>query len=225
MVNKNYLLKEDFHQETRTKMIDCQLKPRGISDCAIWDAFMQVPREIFVPEISNPYGDCYIALGSNRGLMSPTMLARLLVAACIEPAHTVLSVGSGTGYAGTVVSYLASMVFCLESDADLEREGEENVMLLGIDNLAFFNKPLGEGLPDVAPFDRIIIEGSVEVLPASLFEQLAEGGRLLTFLNREHGVQEAVCFHKGHEHLEEKTLFEAQLPVLKEFSKEQSFQL
>jgi protein-L-isoaspartate(D-aspartate) O-methyltransferase len=170
----------DF-SELRTKMIDGQLRTTDVTDPAVLEAMLAVPREAFVDEKRRPlaYIDEDIEIAPSRYLMEPSPFAKLLQLAAIAPADHVLDIGAGTGYSSAVLSRLAGSVVALESDAALVERATAALAETGGGNITVVAGKLDEGYAAGAPYDVIIVEGAVGRLPESLFSQLGDGGRLV----------------------------------------------
>jgi protein-L-isoaspartate(D-aspartate) O-methyltransferase len=175
----------DF-SELRTKMVDGQVRTTDVTDPAILEAMLTIPREAFVDERMRPlaYIDEDIEIARGRYLMEPSPFAKLVQLAEIRPGETVLDVGSGTGYSAAVLSRLAGHVVALESDPALAERARATLAAQAVDNVTVATGPLSAGHPDAAPYDIIIVEGAVEVLPDALFAELREGGRLVAVEGR-----------------------------------------
>lgn len=171
----------------RIRMVDCQVRTTDVTDLAIIDAMLAVPREEFVParwkSLAYIDEDVEIEPGSRdkpaRHLMEPSPFAKLLQLAAIRPGDFVLDVGTGTGYSAAVLSKIASSVVALESDAALAAQASERLSALGCDNAVVVEGDLAAGYPAEAPYDVIVVEGAVETRPEALLAQLREGGRLV----------------------------------------------
>lgn len=169
-------LNEATAAEMRAAMVDSQLRTNDVIDPAIVAAMGAVAREDHVPPAMAgvAYMDRAIPLGGGRALNAPLVTGRLLVAAALRPGMRVLLVGAATGYAAACLAELGTEVVALEESADLAAMAPTD------DRIARIAGPLGPGAPDQPPFDRIIIEGAIEALPAAFADQLVEGGRLVT---------------------------------------------
>jgi protein-L-isoaspartate(D-aspartate) O-methyltransferase len=175
----------DF-SELRTKMVDGQVRTTDVTDPAIIEAMLTIPREAFVDERMRPlaYIDEDLEVASGRYLMEPSPFAKLVQLAEIRPGETVLDVGCGTGYSAAVLSRLAGRVIALESDSALAERARAALANQAIDNVTVVTGPLAAGHADAAPYDVIIVEGAVDVLPDALLAQLREGGRLVAVEGR-----------------------------------------
>ncbi|WP_454849222.1 protein-L-isoaspartate O-methyltransferase family protein [Rhizobium binxianense] len=175
----------DF-EAARAKMVDNQIRTTDVTSHSVLTAFLTVPREAFVPEkakvlayIDNDVEICPAASGKPaRFLMEASPLAKLLQLAAITREDAVLEIGSGTGYASALLSLLSASVVALESDEALAEEAKKN--LSGYANVEVVTGPLEKGCAQKAPYDLIFVNGSVEEVPAALFAQLRDGGRLVT---------------------------------------------
>ncbi|UIJ73572.1 protein-L-isoaspartate O-methyltransferase [Aurantimonas sp. HBX-1] len=170
----------DF-ESARTKMVDNQIRTTDVSSHAILRAFLQVPREEFVPAPRKPlaYIDEDVPLGGGRYVMEPSPLAKLLQLAAVRPDDVVLDVGCGSGYGSAILSHLAGSVVALEEDPQLAAQATDNLSRLDYVTCVVVEGRLAEGYPSEAPYDVIFFEGSVETLPETFFEQLREGGRMV----------------------------------------------
>jgi protein-L-isoaspartate(D-aspartate) O-methyltransferase len=208
----------------REAMINGQILPNRVTDMRVAEAMLAVPREPYLPrELRGvAYLDEDIPIGGGRYLMEPVVFARLLQAAAVGPDDAVLDVGCGTGYSSAVLARLASAVVALECDQALIERANANLTELGIDNAVVVVGPLADGCPKQGPFDVIVLNGAVEVLPAALTEQLAEGGRLVA-VERRLGVGKARRYVKLGGLVGATELFDAQVPALPGFEMAEGF--
>ncbi|WP_439271230.1 protein-L-isoaspartate O-methyltransferase family protein [Pseudochrobactrum sp. HB0163] len=174
----------DF-RELRVNMVDTQIRTTDVTDLAVLDAFLAVPREEFVPasrrELAYIDEDQLLTQTAEgaRYMMEPSPAARLVQLALVKKQDVVLHVGCGTGYLSAVLSQLASSVIALESDAELNAQASEKLQNLGYDNVVVVSGDLAAGYPKEAPYDVILLEGAVDFVPQALQEQLKDGGRLV----------------------------------------------
>ena len=168
-------------EAARIKMVDNQIRTTDVTDHGILKAFLQVPREEFLPASRRPlaYVDDDIPLGDGRYVMEPSPLAKLLQLANIGKDDVVLDVGCNTGYSSAIMSYLASSVVALEEDSALASAATDNFARLDYVTCAVVENPLVEGCRAEAPYDVIMLQGSVEVVPETFFEQMKAGGRMV----------------------------------------------
>jgi protein-L-isoaspartate(D-aspartate) O-methyltransferase len=161
----------------REAMVECQLRPEGVTDPAVLAAMGTVQRELFVPGQTRPlaYVDRAIALGEGRFLVAPAVLGQLLTQMMAEPGQRALVVGAGTGYSAAVLGRMSLEVTALECAPSLASAARE----LGVEVI---EGPLEGGYAERAPYDQILLDGAVEYIPDAIIEQLADGGRLGTAL-------------------------------------------
>lgn len=189
----------DF-SELRVKMVDGQLRTTDVTSLPLLSAMLGIPREAFVPESRKAlaYIDDDILLSEKAGpgaryLMKPSPFAKLVQLAEIGQNDRVLDVGAGSGYSAAVLSRLAKSVVALESDGALADKASSTLAALGYENVSVVLGDLKAGHKAGAPYDVIVVEGSVEELPDELTAQLAEGGRLVVVEG--HGAAAVACIY------------------------------
>ena len=215
----------DYAQARRT-MVDCQVRPSDVTDLRIIAALLDVPRERFVPEARRAvaYLDIDVPVGANgaRALLKPMVFSKLLQAASIGEGDRVLDVGCATGYSAAVLAKLAGHVVALEEDPALGRSATENLAGAGA-HVSVASGPLAAGWPQGAPYDAILIEGAVEVVPEAILGQLKAGGRLLAVVGRG-PMGKAMIYRKAAEgRVSAQPLFDAAAPLLPGFVKPPAF--
>lgn len=204
------------YARARANMVDNQLRPNRIDDPRLLAAMHDVPRERFVPKTwrNVAYADEDLILPEGRYLIEPLAFGRLVQTARVGLEDVVLVLGCTTGYAGAVLSRLAATVILLQPDEVAAKQIESLMDDLGVDNVVV---TLGEdplaGHPSEAPFDVILLVGSVERVPPGLCDQLAEGGRLVAVIDHGH-VGKGTLFTRLHGVVGQRILFDAQIPGL-----------
>jgi protein-L-isoaspartate(D-aspartate) O-methyltransferase len=210
----------------RTKMIDSQVRTEDVTDQGVIAAMATVPREKFVPPrlAALAYIDQDLAIaGMGKGgrfLMKPATLARLLQAADVRASDRVLDVGCGLGYAAAVLSHLAANVVALEEDAALVAGARQQ--LRGLKNVEVVEGRLEDGHKAGAPYDLILVEGAVEVVPAALLDQIAEGGRLIAVVGYGRAAS-ATVFTKTDGDVGDRPAFDTDAPPLPGFRRPKAF--
>ncbi len=213
------------YSDRRTMMVDTQVRPSDVTKFPIIDAMLSVPREVFVPDAMKEaaYVGETLELSSGRVLLEPRTLAKLLDALVIDKTETVLDLGCGLGYSTAVIARMADAVVAVEDDADLANEAQLALSNSGVDNAAVIEGVLAEGAAKHGPFDVIILQGGVEEIPATLLDQLNEGGRIgAIFMEGALGVVR--IGRKINGQVAWKYTFNASAPILSGFSKEQAFE-
>jgi protein-L-isoaspartate(D-aspartate) O-methyltransferase len=161
----------------REAMVECQLRPQGVTDPAVLAAMGTVQRERFLPSHTRPlaYVDRAVAMGEGRFLPAPAVLGQLLTQMMAERGQRALVVAAGTGYSAAVLQRMGLEVTAVESSPSLISAARE----LGVE---IVEGPLERGYVERAPYDQILLDGAVEYIPDAIVEQLADGGRLGTAL-------------------------------------------
>ncbi len=213
------------YAEARLNMVDCQLRTNKVTDEAVLDAFLNIPRERFVPPAARgvAYVDDDIPLGRDRALMAPMVLARLVQLAAIGPVDKVLEIGCGTGYATAVLARLAAHVTALECDPGFAAAARALLGELGCVGLEIVSGPLAEGWPPKAPYDVILFGGAVEAIPPAIAAQLGEGGRLVAVVAPREGTGQAVLMMREEGALSSRPAFDAAIAALPGFERAPSF--
>ena len=157
------------------------VEARGVRDARVLEAMRQVPRHLFVPPHMNSqaYGDHALPIGAEQTISQPYVVARMTELLKVEPGHSVLEVGTGSGYQTAILSKLAKRVFSLERISDLAHKAIDRMRSLGLDNVKIQTFDGTVGWSDMAPFDRILVTAGAPKAPQPLLEQLRPGGRLL----------------------------------------------
>ncbi len=203
----------------RSNMVESQIRTNKVTDPHLLDAFETTPRERFVPEPLRgiAYVDQDVALGGERFVMEPMVLARLLQAARPGPGDVALDLGCGSGYATAILSRLVATVVALEVDAALAAAANQTLDELEIDNVVVVEGQLAEGYPKQAPYNVILLNGAVSEVPLAIADQLAEGGRLVTVVSVGTGLGRATLMRRDSGVISSRILCDASVPVLPGF--------
>ena len=205
----------------RRNMIDGQLRPNRVTNAQLLAAVGELPRERFLPDAMRAvaYADDDVPLGNGRHLMEPMVLARLIQALQPDSEDRALVVASGRGYGAALLARLVKSVVAVESDPLLAAAAEQMLKEFGLDRVRQIAGPMEQGVAQSAPYDVILIEGAVQLVPPSIFDQLVEGGRLATVLAGPPGaLGEAQLFVKEGGVSSGRALFEAGTPSLPGFA-------
>lgn len=172
-------LNEFTAAEMRSAMIDCQLRPSNVTDARVVAAMGSVARENFVPaNLANvAYIDRPVSLGAGRLLNAPLVTGRMLVEANVQQGDRVLLIGAGTGYVAALLTQLGAEVVAVEEQAALTAAAPADVK---DGSITWVEGALADGAADKGPYQLILIDGAIEVLPDALVAQLAEGGKIVT---------------------------------------------
>jgi len=208
----------------REAMVEGQVRPSDVTRSNIIDAMLAIPRETFVPASQRPvaYVDRDVPLGKGRALLAPRTFAKMLDVAEIAPGETVLDIGCGLGYSSAVISRLCRGVIAVEQDETMASAAEANLAALAIDNAVVLTRPLVEGVPGEGPYDVIVLSGGIAAPPAALFDQLAEGGRLIAPW-MQNGTGQVRLSVKSGDDVATRWVFDAAAPILPGFEATPSF--
>ncbi|ABS28299.1 protein-L-isoaspartate O-methyltransferase [Anaeromyxobacter sp. Fw109-5] len=165
----------------RRRMVEEQLAARGIRDRRVLEAMGKVPRERFVPEQwrSLAYLDEPLPIGRGQTISQPYVVAFMAQALALRGGERVLEVGSGSGYAAAVLAHLAGAVYGIELEPELHARSVETLAELGYGNVHLRRGDGFLGWPERAPFRAIVVSCAMEEIPAPLWEQLVQGGRIV----------------------------------------------
>ena len=210
----------------RKNMVENQIRANKVTSLNVINAFLDVPREKFVPdalqEIS--YVDEDIQLSRNRFMMKPMILARLFQSLNLKGNENILHVGSNSGYGSAILSRMCSSVISLESDKKLFETSIHTFSNMGFDNVVPLHGSMEDGVEKEAPFDIIFIEGSIETEPKSLFGQLNENGKLIAIIRPANiKIGKAKLFFKISNEIGLENLFDAQVSKLSIFKSKTKF--
>ena len=207
-------------------MVDTQVRPSDVTKFPIIDAMLSVPREAFVP--SSMREAAYIGenldIGGGRVLLEPRTLAKMLDVLDIKRTEVILDIAPGLGYSTAVLAHMAEFVIGVEDDESRAEEAQSILSEQGIDNAAIISGALVDGAAKSGPYDVIILQGAVEVLPDSLLAQLKDGGRIVSiFAEGDLGVVR--IGYKMEQRINWRMAFNAGAPVLTGFAKKAEFAL
>lgn len=207
-------------------MVVGQVRPHGVTDETLMGAMSCIPREKFLPPRLQglSYVDDDIALGSDRYMLAPMVLARLLQAAGVRKTDVVLDIGCGTGYSAAILGSMAKNVFGIEQDKNMVMEGVQLLDRLGIDNTVLVHQAdLHQGYARKSPYDVILINGAVAEVPEKIKHQLADGGRLVSVLFRQRRGSSAILISRHGDYFTTRNLFDAATPTLPGFGEKKGF--
>ena len=201
------------YARARLNMVNNQLRPNRVDDPKVLDAMAEVPRERFLPKALRgvAYADEDLPLPDGTWLIEPLVLARLIQAAAVGPTDVVLVIGCTSGYAGAVLARLAGTVILVEPRAAAEPV-ETLLDDLGVDNVVVVgSEDPARGHPGQAPFDVVLLVGSVPSVPPALLEQISEGGRIAAVIG-DGRIGKATVFTKLHGVVGQREVCDAQTP-------------
>ena len=171
----------------------------GIADERILNAFASVPRHEFLSELQRPlaYEDRALPLDEGQTVSQPSMIAIMLGELACEAGQRALEVGAGSGYAAALLGCLVAEVHAVEVRPGLARRARATLARLGTKNVHVVAGDGSLGLPEHAPFDRILVSAAPERVPEALLEQLAPGGQIAIPVGDDRS-QTLLVGHKAH---------------------------
>jgi len=159
-------------------MVETQIRARDITNTAVLQAMGRVPRHLFVPDDVRPfaYEDRPLPIGRGQTISQPYIVAYMTEALQVEPSHTVLEIGTGSGYQAAILAEIVKQVYSVEIVPDLAETARRSIAEAGYKNIEVRTGNGYMGWHDHAPFDRIIVTAAPAEIPQSLVDQLAVGG-------------------------------------------------
>jgi protein-L-isoaspartate(D-aspartate) O-methyltransferase len=190
------LEQRDEFEEQRRRMVERQIRARGIKDEAVLDALGRVPRHRFVSpaQAGAAYADTPLPIGREQTISQPYIVAYMSEAAEVSRREKVLEIGTGSGYQAAVLGELAREVYTVEIIPELAERARQTLADLGYRNV-FVRAGNGyEGWAEHAPYDAIVVTAAPDRVPPALVDQLAVGGRMVIPVGVAH--QEMVIISK-----------------------------
>jgi len=212
-------------QQARIAMVDCQVRPSDVTRYTVIDAMLSVPREQFVPpQFRNvAYAGEHIPLGGSRVILDPRVTGKMLDALALTQDDLVLDVACGTGYIAALAGQMAEAVIALEADEDIAAQASEVLTGIEADNVVVHTGSLTDGADMHGPYDAVLIEGGVEVVPETILSQLKENGRIAAiFMDGNVGQCRLGRMSQGQ--VTWRRAFDATAPVLEGFAREKAFE-
>ena len=194
-------------EHARFNMIEQQIRPWDVLDTSVLQLLSVVRREDFVPlahkalafvDMQIPLKDAADeAMQRGQSMLEPKVEARLLQDLHVLPNDKVLEVGTGSGYMAALLAHRAQRVITMEIDGELARTARANLQKAGITNVEVREADGARGLPAEAPFDVIVLSGSVAEVPQALLSQLKVGGRLAAIVGFEPVMRTTIVTRTG----------------------------
>jgi len=178
----------------REKMVTEQLIARGIRDKRVLEAFRKLPRHLFVPKeyLSVAYQDSPLSIGEGQTISQPYIVALMVELLEVSPSDKILEIGTGSGYQTAILAELASMVVSVERISVLAQRALQVLRRLGYNNVHFVIGDGSKGVPELAPYDKIIVSACSDKIYPAWVEELREGGYIVLPLGESYTSQELV---------------------------------
>ncbi|MDH0863885.1 protein-L-isoaspartate O-methyltransferase [Mitsuaria sp. GD03876] len=197
-------------EQARFNMIEQQIRPWDVLDPSVLALLAVVKREDFVPAAYRnvAFTDVELPLANGQKMLPPRVEARWMQELQIERHEKVLEIGTGSGYMAALLGHKAQQVFSVEKDAALAGAARDALRRNGVLNVTVVEGDGTKGLPGEAPFDVILLSGSVPQAPQALLEQLKIGGRMGVIVGDEPAMTARIVTRTGEREFTTKNLFE-----------------
>lgn len=212
-------------EQARFNMIEQQIRPWDVLDQDVLTLLTQVRREAFVPEGQRAltFVDTQVPLPAGQFMLEPKMEARLLQELEVGREDRVLEIGAGSGYMAALLASRAQRVTTLEIVPELAALARENLRRAGVVNAKVVEADGSTGLAGEAPFDVILLSGSVAEVPQALLAQLKEGGRLAAIVGQQPVMRALLITRTGPNAYQREELFDTMAPRLSGFGEPTRF--
>lgn len=212
-------------EQARFNMIEQQIRPWDVLDSSVLSLLAIVKREDFVPPAyrAMAFMDLEIPLPEGQRMLAPKVEARLLQELAVHRHERVLEVGAGSGHMAALLAHKAQHVVSLEVRPALAALATENLRRAAVVNAEVRRADGSRGLPGEAPFDAILLSGSVAEVPAALLSQLKVGGRLAAVVGDEPIMRAVLIVRRGEAAWQRVELFDTVAPRLDHFPEPSRF--
>ena len=170
------------------------LRQRGVTDKRVLEAMERIDRGVFVKGLfaERAYEDMPLPIACGQTISQPSVVGLMTQALDVQPRHKVLEVGTGSGYQAAVLSQLARRVYTVDRHRRLVAEAQAGFDALGLTNITAFAADGSRGLPEQAPFDRILVTAAAEDPPGPLLAELKTGGIMVVPVGQSDAVQRLI---------------------------------
>ena len=209
--------------ETNRAKLVLGLRSNGVTDPQVLNAIERTPRDLFVPNLfqERAWEDSALPIACGQTISQPLIVGMMTQALTLEPRSRVLEIGTGSGYQTAVLSRLSRLVYSVERYRTLLRDAEARLKSLGLMNIITKFGDGGEGWPEQAPFDRIMVTAAMDAEPKVLLSQLKRNGVLVAPIGRGPVQSLKRYVGDGHGGFAEETLTDVRfVPLLDGVAKE-----
>ncbi|MED5621221.1 protein-L-isoaspartate O-methyltransferase family protein [Ideonella sp. BN130291] len=212
-------------EQARFNMIEQQIRPWDVLDDGVLQLLAAVKREDFVPDAYRAlaFVDTEVPLPERECMLAPKVEARLLQELKVARHEKVLEIGTGSGFMAALLAHRAQQVHTLECKPALAELARHNLKRAAVFNVQVHEADGAQGLPGEAPFNAILLSGSVAEVPAALLQQLKQGGRLAAIVGFEPVMRAVLITRTGEATFEHKVLFDTVGPRLHGFAEPSRF--
>ena len=213
-------------EQARFNMVEQQIRPWQVLDPEVLAVLSQVPRERFAPSPYQAiaYTDVEIPLAAGQQMNPPRIDARLMHDLQLQGHEKVLEIGTGTGYLTALLAGRSQRVISLELHAELASSARSHLQQVGVTNADVRVADGSQGLSGEAPFDAIVLGGSVAQVPQALLDQLSVGGRLIAIVGTDQPMTATRYTRRSATEWDSQPLWDAQAPALQGFPEPARFE-
>jgi protein-L-isoaspartate(D-aspartate) O-methyltransferase len=213
-------------EQARFNMIEQQIRPWDVLDPDVLELLHVVKRENFVPVAHKAlaFVDAEIPLPGGESMLMPKIEARLLQDVNLKKHESVLEIGTGSGYMAALLAHKGRHVTTVEISPALKALAEKNLADNGVTNVKVELGNGAQGWPSGAPYDVIVVSGSLPVLPEGLLQQLKVGGRLAVIVGPGPAMKAQLITRTGEAGYDTRTLFETNVKPLASATSPSTFQ-
>ncbi len=192
-----------YDAETKMQFL-YSLRSHGVTDHKVLEAMERVDRGLFVQGLfaERAYEDRPLPIPCGQTISQPSIVGLMTQALDVQPRDKVLEIGTGSGYQAAILGFLARRVYTVERQRQLARLAREVIDRIGLVNVTVMTADGSLGLPDQAPFDRILLTAAPEDPPANLLAQLRMGGIMVLPVGQSGAVQSLIKVQKTADGLE-----------------------
>lgn len=213
-------------EQARFNMIEQQIRPWEVLDPQVLDLLFVVKREDYTPTAYRAlaFADMEIPIGHGQVMLAPKIEARLLQELAVKPTDKVLEVGTGSGYMTALLAARAEHVVSVELNANIAALAKENLGRAGVANVTLEVGSGARGWAGRAPYDVIVLSGSVPQVPAELLAQLRVGGRMAAIVGEAPAMEAQLITCTAEGVYNTVNLFETVVPALQEVAAKSAFE-
>jgi len=211
----------------RHNMIEQQIRPWNVIDPVVLDTLEAVPREHYVADElkESAFSDVELPIDQNQVMLFPKIEAKILQSVQLKKTDNVLEIGTGSGYMTALLAHLAHKVCTVEIHQQLSQSAQHKLGAEGFENVTFVVDDAANGFDQYAPYDVIILTGSVPELPESFKKSLAKGGRLFAVTGTSPVMEATLITRVSSSQYSSEVLFETEIPELENVTRPELFAL
>ena len=212
-------------EQARLNMVEQQIRTWEVLDQDVLDLLMTIKREDFVPKgyVKLAYAEAAIPLGHGAAMLTPALEAKFLQALSLRKSDRVLEIGTESGYMAALLGARSDHVHTVEIEPELAARARENLQRECADNVTVIEGDGARGWPANAPYDVIVLSGSVADIPQTLLDQLKVGGRLLAVVGEAPLMQARLVTCVAEGRFQSANLFETSIPRLRNVPTREKF--